>query len=175
MTMKSTNTSKIRLAVRTVVFGCLVATPVLAKPPHAPDDQYEAFDKDTATIKDFQTKLAWERNISTTPITQASAASYCSLSWDPGGGRLPTIKELLTLFDEEPHTEYNGQNIVVHIDIDAFGANRTPVDLPYWSQTPELEEGTNRPTGNVWVLNFANGAMTTVSRTQMAHYRCVRG
>ena len=152
-------------AIRFAVFALLVATPALARPPHAPEDQYASFIESTPLIVDEKTKLTWERFIPSTPETWESADAYCRLTF---GGRLPTVKELLTLFDEEPHEEYFGQLVTVHIDPDAFGL-RTPVDKPYWTSTPA-----NAQASQVWALDFGNGAMTPTAKAEELHRRCVK-
>lgn len=149
----------------------LVVTPAVAD---APLDQYEGFDKDEVLIKDSKTKLTWQRDVRLTPGLYSAAEGFCNLTWDPGIGRLPTIKELLTIFDEAPHKEYNGQDVLVYIDPLAFGANRTPIDLPYWSSTPVIDS-TGKFTGRVWALNFGTGQMVERPKNEQGYYRCVRG
>lgn len=153
-------------AIRLTVLGLLVVTPALARPPHAPDDQYVSFIESTPLIKDAKTGLEWERSISPTTDAWASADTYCRFTF---GGRLPTVKELLTLFDEEPHEEYfGGQLVTVHIDPDAFG-NRTPVDKAYWTSTPVDAQATE-----VWALDFGSGKMSEAGKDDALHYRCVK-
>jgi hypothetical protein len=159
-------------SARACLVFMLVALPAVARPPHAPDDQYEGFDKDDVLIIDKQTKLSWERNIRLTPVAFTAADNYCTIQWSPGGGRLPTIKELLTIFDELPHVEYNGQNVNVYIDEDAFGASRTPISAPYWSSTPVINE--SGPTGEVWTLDFGTGRMEKRLKSATAFSRCVK-
>lgn len=151
--------------IRFAVLGLLVATPALAEPPHSPYDQYEAFDRNSPLIVDFQTKLTWQRSVFSATETWDNANNYCRFTF---GGRLPTIKELLTLFDEEPHEEYDGQRINVYIDPDAFG-NRTPVAAPYWTSTPANTQGTT-----VWTLDFKTGEMSAAAKSGDGHYRCVK-
>ena len=151
--------------IRIAVLALLVATPALARPPHSPDDQYESFVESSTLIVDFQTKLTWERSVVSTTQNWATANSYCQSTF---GGRLPTIKELLTLFDEEPHDEYDGQLVSVYIDPDAFGY-RTPVTAPYWTSTPANTQATN-----VWTLDFKSGEMTAAAKSDQRHYRCVK-
>lgn len=153
-------------ALRVVALAALVATPALAEPPHAPYDQYESFDRNTTLIVDFQTKLTWQRAVVSSTAVWATADQYCRLTF---GGRLPTIKELLTLFDEEPHEEYDGQVVNVYIDPDAFG-DKTPVTAPYWTSTPANAGGMQ-----VWTLDFKSGEMARASTTNdERHYRCVK-
>jgi hypothetical protein len=135
----------------------------------APRDQYTAFDGDSVTIKDAFTKLEWDRRAVLTNVTYDAAFGGCALlDTLEGLGRLPSIKELLTVFDEQPHTEYEfGRFVSKQIDAVAFAD--TPVDLPYWSSTPGAP-------GKVWGLNFASGRMDQIATGGMgrAHARCVR-
>ena len=160
---------RLSTTLRFAVLGLLVATPVLARPPHSPDDQYEAFVESSTLIVDTKTRLTWERSVTSTTADWDTADDYCRLTF---GGRLPTIKELLTLFDEEPHDEYDGQLVPVYIDPDAFGY-KTPVDAPYWTSTPANTQGTQ-----VWTLDFKSGEMTAAPKaattTDKRHYRCVK-
>ncbi len=151
--------------IRLAILVMLVTAPALAEPPHAPYDQYESFDGDSPLIVDFQTKLTWQRSVVSTTADWATANLYCQSTF---GGRLPTIKELLTLFDEEPHEEYFGQLVTVYIDPDAFGYH-TPVTAPYWTSTPANTQATN-----VWTLDFKSGEMTAAAKSDERHYRCVK-
>jgi hypothetical protein len=158
---------KRRLLPRAVLAAVLLAIPAAAD---APRDQYEPFDGDTPTIKDNFTKLEWDRRGVVANVTFGPAGAGCSfIASLEGVGRLPTIKELLTILDEEPHEEYEFSKLVTkHIDAVAFPS--TAVDLPYWSSTPGAA-------GKVWVLSFATGRMDQLSTTDpvaKANARCVR-
>jgi len=156
-----------------VAFVALVlgSTRAAADAPTNPP-QYDSFTQDDRTIKDLRTLLEWERAVLRND-TETNARVYCANTafGGTGGGRVPTIKELLTLFDEEPHPEYDivpapPRNIDKHIDQPAFDG--TPVDLPYWTSTPA--ERTTR----LWTLSFMDGAMTGAEPSSRAHVRCVR-
>jgi len=157
---------KRKLLPRAILVAILLALPAAAD---APRDQYDRFDQDSTTIKDAWTKLEWDRR-SVAKVgfgVDANCSIVPSLSVGPVKGRLPTIKELLTILDEEPHPEYEfGANVSKMIDQVAFAG--TPVDAPYWSSTPA-------GAGKVWVLSFADGTMEAMSTTAtMANARCVR-
>lgn len=148
----------------------LVTAPLMAD---APDTQYQLFDRDATEIRDNFTKLAWQRDRlgleNRTKRTFATAESRCPSVF--GGGRLPTVKELLTIVDEQPHREYEfGQN--VEKAIDGLGgrafASSTYVDAPYWSSTPT--DGTDE----VWGVSFADGTMVRLKKTDQAYARCVK-
>ncbi len=152
------------LLPRAILIAILVALPAAAD---APRDQYAQFDADSRTIQDTFTKLEWDRK-ATFKATFDSASGNCALlSSLQSSGRLPTVKELLTILDEQPHLEYEfGQNVAKMIDALAFAD--TPVDLPYWTSTPA--PGTDM----FWTLSFKTGLMVAQSKTTMANARCVR-
>lgn len=157
---------KRKLLPRAVLAAILLAIPAAAD---APRDQYDRFDGDSVTIKDAFTKLEWDRRAIVAKVDFGSAGSGCSfLGSLENTGRLPSIKELLTILDEEPHDEYEfGKLVTKHIDAVAFPS--TPVDRPYWSSTPGAA-------GKVWVLSFATGRMEQLDTAAptTAHARCVR-
>jgi hypothetical protein len=79
------------------------------------------------TVLDTKTRLRWQRTPTAT-VTWADAANYCSylaLGGMSSGWRLPTFKELMTLFDEMG-------NIVPYIDQTAFP--NTPSGA-FWTST----------------------------------------
>lgn len=160
---------KRHLRMLLVASAVLVTAPLMA---NAPVTQYQVFDRDATEIKDNFTKLAWQRDRigleNRTKRTYATADSRCPAVF---GGRLPTVKELLTIVDEDPHREYEfGQN--VDKAIDGIGgrafASSTYVDAPYWSSTPT---GT---TEEVWGVSFADGTMVRLKKTDQAYARCVK-
>jgi len=141
----------------------LLALPAAAD---APRDQYEQFDTDSLLIIDYFTRLEWDRR--SVEKNKLFANTNCSVKPSLGfAGRLPSVKDLLTILDEEPHEEYESGVVVTKmIDADAFAD--TPVDLPYWTSTPAGP-------GKVWVVSFSTGLMEPRSTTtEMANARCVR-
>lgn len=169
---------KKRKALPRLVLGAiLLALPAAADAPRNPP-QYAQFLADTSTITDNFTKLQWERRPAVTDpdamLGQAkircAALSLTIFKSPPGGpGRLPTLKELLTILDEAPHNEYEFGAVVPKM-IDQLAFAGTPVDMPYWSSTPASASG-----DMVWTLNFRTGEMKAVSTTSgTAHVRCVR-
>ena len=149
---------------RTLVFFALVmvAAPVLAD---APLGQYEQFVKDDPTIRDTKTLLEWERFALRQKRGFAAAESGCS-----GFGRLPTVKELLTLVDELPHQEYEfGKTVTKTIDQNAFGSY-TSEDAPYWSSTPTDQAN------QVWGVSFRDGTMVRLAKNDATGFyaRCVK-
>ncbi len=157
-------------SLRLLAFAALalVTLPVAADAPRGDATrlaQYEAFVRDTPEINDNYTKLSWERFATRQLRTYAAAETACTTNF---GGRLPTVKELLTIVDEDPHQEYEfGKTVTKAIDQLAFGSY-TGVDKPYFSSTPT---GT---TDEVWGVSFADGTMVRLKKTDQAYARCVK-
>lgn len=130
----------------------------------APKDQYDIFSPDSSTIVDTKTRLEWRREtIAEVDFNTAEAA--CAQDAGPGF-RLPTLRELLTLVDEQPHKVYvDAQELNRQIDPNAFPDTR--IDAAYWSSTPA--------TGGYWTVDFGNGFTGTARATiDHRHARCVR-
>lgn len=150
--------------LRLAVLSALVAVPARAD---APGNQYFAFDAHATTILDVKTSLSWQRTAAG-PFTFTQAkTTTCS-----GSSRLPTVKELLTLVDEQPHKEYVGQSeVTLYIDESAFGRSdsngdvNTPVGASYWTQTPG---GTGH-----WGLDFSTGTIAPHADSEQLYVRCV--
>jgi hypothetical protein len=151
-------------SLRTLFFAALVlsAGPVLAD---APIGQYEQFVKDTPTIRDKRTLLEWERFAPRDKETFAVAGANC-----PSTFRLPTVKELLTLVDEQPHQDYDialAKTVTKMIDQSAFGSY-TGEDAAYWSSTPT---GT---ANERWGVSFKDGTMVRMAESSAGYARCVK-
>jgi hypothetical protein len=134
----------------------------------APVGQYERFDSDTITIKDTKTLLEWDRRNIVRDSPQDLARLNCSTRTANPKYRLPTVKELLTIVDEQPHDEYEfGAEVSKMIDQPAFDG--TPIDLPYWSSTPAGP-------GKFWTVSFKTGLMEARGSTasDKGNARCVR-
>jgi hypothetical protein len=155
--------------------------PAAADAPRSPP-QYAQFLADTPTIKDNFTLLEWDRRSILSGIGHgatfsAATSTVCppmtSFKKDPSNmspGRLPSLKELLTILDEAPHDEYEFGAVVPKM-IDQLAFADTPVDLPYWSSTPAGGVGS----GMVWTLSFRTGEMKALATTgDTANVRCVR-
>ena len=142
-------------------FGALITLPAFAD---APKDQYELFDREARTIKDTFTRLEWERRLSSIPLGHSISESRCNAFF--AGGRLPTVKELLTILDEEPHQEYES-GAVVPKRLDALAFPDAPIGKPYWTSTPA-------DATSMWAVNFSTGEMVKVATSDSALSRCVR-
>jgi hypothetical protein len=151
---------KLLFALRAVMLGIAVAMPVSADAPNSgPDRQYEDFTASERTITDRFTGLVWERSVSS-PRTFADAKAYCANA----SRRLPSMKELLTLVDEEPHDEYEvSQNVPRLIDRSAFP--KTPAE-DFW--TSSLKSN-----GKIGTVNFRDGTTGEASETFPLRVRCV--
>jgi hypothetical protein len=161
-------TMKKQLLPRAILAAILLVVPAAADAPRDPP-QYERFDVDSLTIKDNFTKLEWDRRSIITGVSYGGADLGCSsLTTLSASGRLPTVKELLTILDEEPHDEYEFGKVVPKM-IDALAFADTPADLPYWTSTPA---GVNQ----VWALSFSTGLMVALSTNASGkgNARCVR-
>lgn len=161
---------KRKLLPRAILAAILLTLPAAAD---APQDQYERFDGDSVTIKDTFTKLEWDRK-SVFKSDHDGAAGNCPLltslqsqAVGQPSGRLPSVKELLTIVDEEPHQEYEFGMLVPKM-IDALAFADTPVDFPYWTSTPA--PGTDM----FWTVSFKTGLMAAQAKTAQGNARCVR-
>jgi hypothetical protein len=163
-----------RWSLRIVLLGIAVTLPGAADAPNSGDDrQYEAFDTNSRTILDRFTRLEWERPPSDpypAPMKFADAKAYCATVSGGSGGtgkmRLPSLKELLTIVDEDPHKEYDGQQEVdVYIDQSAF--NRTPRD-EFW--TSSMSTSTK-----AFTVDFGTGGTQdgSVGGNDLRYVRCV--
>lgn len=160
----TSRTMKRKLLPRAVLVAVLLALPAAAD---APQDQYDRFDGDSVTIKDTFTKLEWDRK-GVFKSTYDGAAGNCALIGSlQSSGRLPSVKELLTIVDEEPHQEYEFGMLVPKM-IDALAFADTPVDAPYWTSTPA--PGTDM----FWTVSFKTGLMAPLAKTASGNARCVR-
>jgi hypothetical protein len=150
---------RLRPALRAVVVGIVVALPVSAD---APPGQYDKFYSADRRIRDLKAGLVWERSVSPAPVEFANATC-------PAGRRLPTLKELLTLVDEDPHLEYDGtllKNVPKMIDTAAFG-KETPVDYPYWTSS-------RGDIAKIWTVDFGTGETDLTRDTDRRYVRCVQ-
>jgi hypothetical protein len=156
---------RIRIAVRALVVGLAIAMPVSADAPiSGPDQQYEVFDANDRVIRDLFTDLVWERPSAPYPSkkTFAEASTYCATA----SMRLPSLKELLTLVDEDPHDEYDlekKQNVSRYIDQRAFG--KTPAE-EFWTSSLQDDD-------KAWTVHFGKGTTESANLTDQRRVRCV--
>lgn len=142
----------------------------------APGDQYEFFTPTDETITDRKTKLVWQRRVEGGLVTFEQAGLDCAEFYalpgqvDQGQWRLPTVKELMTLVDEQMYGTFEGGQIVYRpIDRNAFP--NTPRDL-FWSSTRDFQNQ-----DDIWMVNFSDGRTEKRPanlQSSKFHYRCVR-
>jgi hypothetical protein len=151
-----------------------------------PDPQYGVFDQMFVTITDNHTHLTWERAAPAGTFTLGEAFTYCqtlSRGILTSGWRVPSYKELLTIVDESPHSEYDnatGTRVYKAIDPNAFGfdlsrGDQTPITAAYWSsslvQSPALPS--QCPIGCAYTVEFGTGSTGTLGIGYGALVRCV--
>jgi hypothetical protein len=156
---------KLRTVRRTVL--ALVACAITAS-AEAPQSQYERFDQNSFEINDSATHLYWDRR-RVQKFTQAEASLYCSSLIFVDVGRLPTVKELLTLVDEDPHEEYDVRHSppLVRKAIDPLAFPNTPTDEAYWTRTPA-------PGNRFWTVDFTTGTTSPRDPASKLNARCVK-
>lgn len=153
--------------LRAIATSVVLTMPVWADAPlGGPDQQYEAFNQDSTVISDRFTKLDWLRRSAKVSFDEARLPATCLDATAGFAGRLPSLKELLTIFDEESHSEYiNTAETIRYVDFPAFGKpsdgsniERTPAGA-YWTSS-FVADG-----DSVWTVDFAKGEVAAVSTT----------
>ena len=142
----------------------LAATAIVGGVGHAnaPPGQYATFGRTDVCISDLWTKLTWMRAPLASPLSFSAAAASC-----PAGWRVPSVNELETLVDENPHEELeNGQLLPKAIDANAFPA--TPVTYPYWTSSVIPGGGQT-----AWAVNFQDGSTLSAPTSEPQQVRCV--
>ena len=119
----------------------------------------------TGEVRDTQTGLVWATASAPSASANRSAETYCSaLQLNGHTWRMPSVKELSTLVDEEPPISKVSPAINTMIFPD------TAANTPYWTSSLfNNESSTAHPP---WVLNFLDGFTGYASTTALA--RCVR-
>jgi Protein of unknown function (DUF1566) len=159
-----------RTMLRAVLAVIAIALPATADAPPTQYDRYAAADIE---IKDVKTSLVWDRKRVTKQVNPTIAQTYCDATVFPANnGRVPTVKELLTLVDEDPHAEYDSTfkppNVQKYIDRQAFSESNSPIDKPYWTSTPGFNAG------EWWTVDFATGKTAIRTASEALYVRCVR-
>ncbi len=153
-----------------IALGILaIALPAMADAPKSPP-QYQPFSGEAVEISDIFTGLVWNRR-GVRKLSEAGGQSYCNQTVFQGSGRVPTVKELLTLVDEAPHPQFaptmTPPYVPKAVDQGAFPDASTPTDNPYWTSTSD-------PTGKYWTVDFATGKTELRTATELLNVRCVR-
>jgi hypothetical protein len=116
-------------------------------------------------VQDVETKLIWQQVGSTATMAFADAQTTCASSTLNGHTwRVPTIKELSTLVDENPPIT----KVSPAIDTTTFAD--TPANTPYWSSS--LFAGMPTTAHIPWAINYLDGF--TIYTATAALVRCVR-
>lgn len=151
---------------------------VVAVRADAPSDQYGFFQAMTPSIKDTKARLEWERFPELNLL--AGDAGADGGMWAPNqtfanantrcqnlgaGWRLPTVKELSTIVDEDPHQVYrDGGTPYLFIDRNAFP---TADPQHYWSSSPAKNN-------QAWAVDFGSGEPVLDPQSLPNVSRCVR-
>jgi Protein of unknown function (DUF1566) len=110
-------------------------------------------------VTDPATGLTWQRSFSATQMTAAAATSYCAgLDLDGHSWRLPSVKELATLVDED--------RVSPALDVSAFPG--VAPDVWFWSSTVSAPSPPER-----WGLNYNDGFSYFRSTSDTGYARCV--
>jgi hypothetical protein len=114
-------------------------------------------------VYDTRTKLTWQQAVPSTTYAWSDAKAYCGTaavgSILGGTGRLPTVRELSTLFDA---SQTSGPSI----DQSAFPS--TPATY-FWTSTPVAGDSTS-----AWAVLFSNSGPNPHTSTTLSNVRCVR-
>jgi hypothetical protein len=131
------------------------AAPPFAPPGPAPASRYKA--SDAGTVLDTKTKLTWQQQPSSTTMSESQAIAFCAGSSLNGTGwRVPTLSEMMTLYD------YPGGG-----DLDSPVFANPNDDNTFWSSTVVAEA-----TGTWWVVR---GGYSDYHGTSTENFvRCVR-
>lgn len=149
----------------------LVAVILSFVPSMAFCDDSRFKDKGDGTVKDTVTNLVWIKHPDNSPAIRGimfwiTAKKACDNLEFAGHGphewRLPNVKELQTLIDENDHSPR-----INNVVFSAFGE-------AYWSST---DDSGNSP--RAWIVNFANGELGSYPKLSLvkpvpARARCVR-
>jgi hypothetical protein len=113
------------------------------------------FTKVADGVRDTKTGLVWETAIAPDTMPYDEASKRCASL--PGGFRVPTVKELLTLVDDTPQ----------HLDAALFPGSQPK---PYWTSTP-VNDGEHR-----WVVDWGELGRPKAywSDYEPQYVRCVR-
>jgi hypothetical protein len=161
--------NRLGIVLRVAALGMVFALPVFADAPvGGADQQYANFDSNTPYITDRFTHLVWERPTSEYPqkMDLDGAKAHCTTVGS--SFRLPSAKELLTIVDEQPHGEYEVNQLVdKYIDRSAFP--RTPAE-EFW--TSSIVEAS--PVLRAATVDFGSGVLRYASSTDLRRVRCVQ-
>jgi hypothetical protein len=127
----------------------------------SPDSEF--INNANGTVTDTITGLVWQQPMTSTVFDLNGAATYCanlSLGGYPGGWRLPSVLEALTL------VVIGGNGPTINPDVFPNTLNQ-----PIWTATPD---NSSPGTGNYWLVDFSQGDNISSSPSSTgANVRCV--
>lgn len=144
-------------------FAAVFAVALLSR-ADAPPDQYVSFNAANTFITDAKTHLIWTRATSAQKNDHATGLQICTDNFT----RLPTYRELLSLVDESPHTDWDPEAGVAtyrYIDPNAFPG--TPGDA-FWTMSPNANKN------GFMIVDFGTGEAHAAGPTDTAYSRCVQ-
>ena len=148
----------------------IALTLTLAARGDAPVGQYLTFSPTSLNITDAHTNLVWLRTpVATNVQTPSSPSAYAialMLCTNAGvGWRLPSVRELLSIVDEQPHSEHvAGQDVEIFIDANAFPG--TP-NMRFLAASPD-------PSNRIWWVDFGTGVSGESKDAATYAVRCVK-
>ncbi len=133
----------------------------------APPGQYETFQRTSTCITDRMTMLTWQRTPTTSTSLQDAQTQCANLNEaEAFGWRLPSVNELETIVDDDPHPDSLTGAPKVAIDANAFP--ETDTSSPFW--TSSLVSGS---ANYGWVVSFTDGSSAKLQTNYPALVRCV--
>ena len=156
-----------RRLVVCVTAGATVLGLAIPATAGAPVGQYDTYNQFNTTITDSKTHLQWERGFATSTSWDDANARCRALILSgvgPNQWRLPSVKELLTLVDEQGEIEY----VVDHLENYAIDRNAFPhtPNASFWSW-PKVA-------GSAWSVDFSTGSAVQAPTSNGFYVRCVR-
>ena len=145
-----------------------VPGPEVGQPFYGQDAQYDGPQpayrgNDDGTVTDLNISLTWQQSDDGTTRTWQEACDYCDTLTFPAGGhsdwRIPDDHELISIVD--------------------YGSNDPAINNAYFSDCHSSfywskQTDVNNPS-KAWVVNFSNGLVGGLSKSDHHYIRCVRG
>lgn len=151
------------IRVRNIIFVVSAILYSSSSQAAAPDGRYTVTG---GNIVDTTTGLTWQQK-HVANVTQPDAVKYCSSQ--PGGWRLPTVKELFTLYDLAASATESET-----VFLDSAFQSVSFADAFFWSATMSAAD----PLGAAWEVFFGNWTFNVTTSAISADYkgsvRCVR-
>ena len=132
--------------------------------------QFQAFNAGDVVIRDNYTRLVWQRQVAAAAVSPSAATSACQSFSAPGypsGWRLPSVKELLTLVDEDAHDVFENGTLDTKA-ISLFAFPNTPSHC-FWTSSAAPGGGTD-----AWAVDFTDGSAEIHHASDTCYARCVQ-